>query len=94
MLLGVGAAPPGRALGRLGAGLGNTAAAVRLAGPPLTSGSALAVRLLAAPVNLHIKLCSGSLTISVKGTGMELFGLITVIRSERLEEEIRSFLRG
>ncbi len=53
MLLGVGSAPPGRALGRLGAGLGGTTAA-GLAGPPLTSGTALAVRLLAAPVNLRI----------------------------------------
>jgi hypothetical protein len=54
MLLGVWAATPGRALGRLGAGLGNTAAAAGLAGPPLTSGTALAVRFLAAPVNLRI----------------------------------------
>jgi hypothetical protein len=67
MLLGVGAGPPGRALGRLGAGLGGTAAA-GLAGPPLTSGTALAVRFLAPPVNLRIQpLGSSSLTkISVE----------------------------
>jgi hypothetical protein len=52
MLLGVGSTPPGRALGRLGAGLDTLAAG--LAGPPLTYGSALAVRFLAAPVNLRI----------------------------------------